>query len=1013
MKKGNFFLNAEILNVLFILLIAAFVSCGNIFEPPSHNGEGDKTGPEQNLPEESQGNGTLTVCLFIPDYEKLSQNIRAIAPQTAKVRLLTRGAGTVFTPFKTLIIDPKEIAPVEGAPEDIPGVIWNGNFSSVKSGRYEAGDLKIELLDNNDEVLSAGLNNEIVLIAPDETAQAVFFTIPVTLTNTGSLTKGEMKFWKITMSAGISYKLTLTAAGSWPDIVLFNSNGTYNRYYRINSPADAEISITPSADVSYYTGVYARAGNVSSYSLELSDNQSDIDDSIFLDDFSSGTLDGWTASRSGINAPYPVIRNEGGERGYVVNFDAGTTMPNGGRSAISKIVSLPAPMELRFLYKTDIGVTISVELVLYIDNKRIASYNGLGGSWAADSFIIDSGEHEIKFSLEKNSASYYYSYTNTVCLDNICIRPEPPSQASITENFEYADNNAWYASPWYGTAMLTTQAAEAPSNPNFGNATKFVKLRALTSSGGGKITLERRVYPSQDSALTFRFRTEITAAFGQNFTLYVDNAEKGSWSGTNTAWRNETVLIPPGRHTIRFEVTSTGTYSLSGLNAVYVDDVSLVPDLTGSVELYPRGQLNTYVGIPENQKIQFRAQALRSDGSVRKGAAGFVFSGPGINSGTGVLTPQAAGNITISVSLDGKSTSSQITVHAADYMRQPYYYPGTKKTYNGYMGTPGTLNTNGGVTINYPSATTFSADAFFTLEGTINNSNSAVYNYAYVEVVKNSDPSNLKTYYLVRNSFKERIWLRFGSGAYTVRVYGLSSINLSSALGAEGDYGGCYTTGSPIVFNITNTRNDDTSADYSIPDKRFIYPSYLSQSDDFRISNLAADLTYGINDDYEKIKVIHDYIITNTVYDTDSLVSGQRKKQDALTVLGTRYRIDAQYEPAGHYVAVCEGYSNLTTALVRVLGLETKFIGSNSLNHGWNNIHVNGGWKLYDATWDDPLRSSGVTADFGPAFVRYENFLLDDLTGGSRPHTGGVADNGRSAVSTYVPWQRGVPDGWY
>ena len=424
-----------------------------------------------------------------------------------------------------------------------------------------------------------------------------------------------------------------------------------------------------------------------------------------------------------------------------------------------------------------------------------------------------------------------------------------------------------------------------------------------------------------------------------------------------------------------------------------------------TVVLYPRGRLDTYVGVPAGERIQFRAEAYRADGTVIEDATGFEFSGGGVDPVTGVFTPQAAGNAVVTASLDGVTASADVAVHPADYMRQPYYYPGTGKTYNGYVGAEGSLTAYGGVTVTYPAAVNFSADGFFTLEGSVNNS--AVFNYALVRLAKDSDSANLTSTYLVRDNFKQRIWLRFGEGDYTVTVYGLVSITLSSELGAEGDYMGCsyYTPG--LAFKVTNTRNDDLSADYSLPDKRFIYPSYVVQSDDFRITNLAADLAFGLADDTAIIRAIHDYIVKNTVYDNASTVTSRRKKQDAVTVLGTRYTVNPLYNPGGHYLAVCEGYANTFAALARAAGFEVKYISSSSMGHGWNNVYTGGGWKFIDVTWDDP------SPDGGPGYTRYTYFLLNSLNGVSNDHYGWSQDEGRFLFGSAVPSRRGAPDGWY
>ncbi|MCL2763826.1 MAG: hypothetical protein FWD40_00920 [Treponema sp.] len=654
-----------------------------------------------------------------------------------------------------------------------------------------------------------------------------------------------------------------------------------------------------------------------------------------------------------------------------------------------------------------LGGSVSIEGTLEEGQTLTADISALGGSGNIYYQWRQNGTTVIGHGPSVNALSAGSTITVTVSRsgNSGSITSEPTAAiamgAGFFEDFEYADAAAWINSPWSGEAVITTAAEEDPSNLYFGNSTKFAKLPAPFVYGGGKTVLQRTVNTAEACALTFSFKTEIHSPFGQNFRIFVNGVERGSYSGLGSAWITETILLNPGEQIISFEVSSTGYYVVGGLNAVYIDDISLVPDVTHSVVLYPRGNLDTYVGVPENDKIKFTAQALRSDGSIKKNATGFIYSGPGVNSATGILTPVSSGNITAGVSIDGKTANRSVTVHPANFMRLPYTYPGTGITYNGYAGTAGTLTTNTGVTITYPSALEFNADGFITLEGTVDNSD--VYNYANVRIIKNSNPS-LVTSYLVRDNFKQRIWLRFGAGEYTVTVRGFSEINLSSGLGAEGDYRGGTLSGSIITFNVTNTRSSGISVDGVTPDRRFIYPSHVIQSDDFRITNLASDITYGLMDDTAKIKAIHDYIVKNTIYDETSFYTpSMRKKQDALTVLTNRYFIDPRYTN-GHFYAVCEGYTNAFAALARASGIETRYVSSEGMAHAWNHVY-SGGWKFIDVTWGDTL------PDGGPDSVVYTYYMLNNLNGFSNSHTGWEVDT--RSLTGGIPWHRGIPDGWY
>jgi len=711
-------------------------------------------------------------------------------------------------------------------------------------------------------------------------------------------------------------------------------------------------------------------------------------------------------------------------------------------------------------FSTDLTGTVTIEGTPRVGQTLTANTDALGGSgmityeWKrggnkigtdARTYVVQSADVGSTITVTVSRAGYTNTITSNptaVVVNSGTVNPDPEKPdpedpepgdpkpeipETFIENFEYADNAAWNASPWTwsGGVILTTPAAESPNDPSFGNSQQFVKLPRVT--GGGRTVLERTVNPTQPSALNFTFMAAIRESTGQNFKVYVNGVERGSYVRTSieTTWRTETILLNSGEQTIRFEMSSGSSYTLNNFNAVFIDRVSLVPDVTDSVILYPRGDLQTYVGAPENEKIKFYAQAFRSDGTERRNASGFVYSGHGVNSNTGVFTPTTAANHTISVSIDGKTASRNVTVHPENYLRLPYTYPGTGITYNGFTeGTEGSNThtnpqTQGRVTITYPTQRTFSADGFFTLEGLIDN-NPAMYNYALVRVQKNNDPE-METSYYVRDNFKQRIWLRFGPGSYTVNVWSFTGLTINTGP-ADGAIIGWSGSSRAFTFDVTNTRNDGVSIDGVTPDKRFLYPSFVAQSDDFRITNLVADLTYGLTDNVAKIKALHDYIVFNTAYDfVSAYTDNMRKKQDALAVLGTRYFVDTQY-PDGHFFAVCEGYSNLAAALIRAAGIETKIISGlgNGGGHVWNNVHVNGSWKFLDVTWNSPVRDmnwtpgTGNNIDFGPYYVQYNYFLLDTLNGVNNSHTDAKLLNDRSLITRPpLPSQRGVPDGWY
>lgn len=126
-----------------------------------------------------------------------------------------------------------------------------------------------------------------------------------------------------------------------------------------------------------------------------------------------------------------------------------------------------------------------------------------------------------------------------------------------------------------------------------------------------------------------------------------------------------------------------------------------------------------------------------------------------------------------------------------------------------------------------------------------------------------------------------------------------------------------------------------------------------------RIGELFAqwETAYGFSSlsDYERLKVIYDYICENVVYDYDNLAnSSYMLKYSAYAALinGT---------------AVCQGYANLLYRMALEAGLDTRIISGygNGGAHAWNIVKLDGKYYYLDATWDAPY------FDFG-----YRWFLL-------------------------------------
>lgn len=130
---------------------------------------------------------------------------------------------------------------------------------------------------------------------------------------------------------------------------------------------------------------------------------------------------------------------------------------------------------------------------------------------------------------------------------------------------------------------------------------------------------------------------------------------------------------------------------------------------------------------------------------------------------------------------------------------------------------------------------------------------------------------------------------------------------------------------------------------------------------------LAVIIEPGMND-HEKVKAIHDWIVTNVEYD-QSL---------------TRY---TAYDAVTSGKAVCQGYSLLGYKMLKETGIPV-LIAEGTVNtgeHAWNMVQLDGKWYHLDLTWDDPVMktdSAGGTAapvsKSADNAIRYNYYLKTD-----------------------------------
>lgn len=441
-----------------------------------------------------------------------------------------------------------------------------------------------------------------------------------------------------------------------------------------------------------------------------------------------------------------------------------------------------------------------------------------------------------------------------------------------------------------------------------------------------------------------------------------------------------------------FTITSETAGSYYGVWAknAAVDDYEVA---VCSYEITPKGVQNVISGntIAYNLKMSFM------DGTVENVVKEF--------------TPENTGKQTFTVEHGVINKAVEVNVLSADYLTEPITYMGN--TYNGIdsstmSGSTENVNLSSSfqqikdiskLEVSYPTGNTFNADAFFPLKLKVNNPDT--YQFMMITISNGTNTEN----YIYRGTGEDgeintRIWLRWGAGEYTVKLYDYDANYLSWSLedydneknksedgkviyqGDNTAVASIFKDYPAVTFTVNNTRDEDGT---------WLYPSSVVQADDINIMNKAADITYGLETAYDKAKAIHDWIVLNHFYDYDSFnTPNNRKRQDAVAVME-------------YGMAVCEGYANLAAALIRNCGIEVKFISSISMNHGWNHVNVgtadNPDWRLLDCTWDDFRGADSIS---------WNNCLVEDLYGGYESH---AATDQEASIGRSISISRGHDDG--
>lgn len=120
------------------------------------------------------------------------------------------------------------------------------------------------------------------------------------------------------------------------------------------------------------------------------------------------------------------------------------------------------------------------------------------------------------------------------------------------------------------------------------------------------------------------------------------------------------------------------------------------------------------------------------------------------------------------------------------------------------------------------------------------------------------------------------------------------------------------------------------------------------------VKEALADLKVKGKSDYQKVKMIHDFIVDNTRYQFTS-------------------NCYCAYGALVEGKAVCQGYAQLAYKMLTEAGVKCYTITGKANNgrvtqeHAWNMVRIGKKWYYLDVTWDDPTGSGDV--------LQYDYFL--------------------------------------
>lgn len=236
------------------------------------------------------------------------------------------------------------------------------------------------------------------------------------------------------------------------------------------------------------------------------------------------------------------------------------------------------------------------------------------------------------------------------------------------------------------------------------------------------------------------------------------------------------------------------------------------------------------------------------------------------------------------------------------------------------------------------------------------------YNYIWVEIGEDFDNG-----FIYENSMPIHYFLPYQDGIYYLQLArGMERYStfhgyfFRKKFAIKIENGIAEFVDSPVLENNENRYKKNSTSKTAL--RYYLQPSYWVESDSKEIEKIAEKIVNQNDSDYVKLQKVHDWVANNVWYDYDALYGKTEIKVSALEVLHSKK-------------SVCQGYADLTAAILRSLGIPTKVVAGYGIddewteakltakesNHAWNEAYVDGRWVILDTTWDsDNKYENGV-----------------------------------------------------